>query len=212
MTAHAMTTIETTADTLPTADLVGHEATWVLPSGTTTITTHARLLGYASSQREHHSQQHRGRSHAPSGVRCGACRWFEPRIFRELSGSGRYLIHYAGLTCVPGETARLRHEWVRSGYEVVEALTTRRRDPERAPAKCPVCDGTGLVSRPPGVAGDQSTWVSSTLGPYQCQGCGGAGLLHAEQAFLTMPAGRVLAQAAGFDDELNDAYVNRAVS
>jgi hypothetical protein len=208
VTAHVT---ETTA-TLPGADLVGQEATWVLPTRNDVVTVRARYLGQASSQRAVHSPQHRGRSYALGGTRCGACRWFEPRIFREVDGQRRYLIHYAGLSSVPGEGARLRHEFARTGYEVVEALTTRRRDPDRDPSRCPVCDGTGLVSRPPGVAGDQESWSSNAVGPYQCQSCGGAGVLHSEQAFLTLPAARVLAQAAGFDDELNDAYVNRAVS
>jgi len=43
--------------------------------------------------------------------------------------------------------------------------------------KCPVCDGTGLVSKPPGVAGDQNTWVSYSTGPYPCRACGGSGFL-----------------------------------
>lgn len=43
--------------------------------------------------------------------------------------------------------------------------------------KCPVCDGTGLVSRPPGVAGDQTTWVSTTTGPYRCRVCEGQGIV-----------------------------------
>jgi len=43
--------------------------------------------------------------------------------------------------------------------------------------KCPVCDGTGLVSRPPGVAGDAETWISSSTGPWPCQTCGGSGLI-----------------------------------
>lgn len=43
--------------------------------------------------------------------------------------------------------------------------------------KCPVCNGTGLVSRPPGIAGDQQTWVSSDAGPYTCRTCGGSGII-----------------------------------
>ena len=45
------------------------------------------------------------------------------------------------------------------------------------PHKCPVCDGTGLVSKPPWVAGDQSTWVTTELGPYPCKSCGGTGII-----------------------------------
>jgi len=47
------------------------------------------------------------------------------------------------------------------------------------PHKCPVCDGTGLVSRPPGTPGDQLP-VSSTknnIGPYSCKPCFGTGIL-----------------------------------
>lgn len=209
MTAPA--TIETTAETLPTADQVGCEAVWVLPSGpTSSVTVYARFLGHATSRRDQHASRHQGLAFAKPNTRCGACRWFEPRIFRELDQANRYLIHYAGLTSVPGETARTRHEWVRSGYEVVEALTTRRRDPDRPPAKCPVCDGTGLVSRPPGIAGDQVSWTSNGTSPYECRACAGAGVLHTDLAFLTTPAARVLSQAAAYDVEINDAYVNRA--
>lgn len=39
--------------------------------------------------------------------------------------------------------------------------------------KCPVCDGTGLVSRPPWVAGDVNRWLSSSAGPWPCQCCVG---------------------------------------
>ena len=45
------------------------------------------------------------------------------------------------------------------------------------PHRCPVCNGTGLVSRPPYVAGDQETWVASEAGPYPCRACGGTGLV-----------------------------------
>ena len=34
-----------------------------------------------------------------------------------------------------------------------------------------------LVSRPPGVPGDQPTWTASSVGPYPCRACGGTGLL-----------------------------------
>ena len=43
--------------------------------------------------------------------------------------------------------------------------------------KCPVCDGTGLVSRPPGIAGDQEYWISSSTGTYTCKCCNGSGLI-----------------------------------
>lgn len=45
--------------------------------------------------------------------------------------------------------------------------------------KCPVCDGTGLVSRPPGIAGDQKAWTPNSTGPWPCRVCGGVGVLTA---------------------------------
>lgn len=46
------------------------------------------------------------------------------------------------------------------------------------PHKCPVCEGTGKVSRPPWVAGDVYEWVSSSsCGPYTCSACNGTGLV-----------------------------------
>ena len=41
------------------------------------------------------------------------------------------------------------------------------------PHKCPVCDGTGLVSRPPHIAGDVEIWTDSQTGPYVCPACNG---------------------------------------
>lgn len=204
---------------LPGLDLVGQVDTWALATGSASLSVHARFLGYSTSHRADHNPRHAGQPYAPTRrrgergqMRCSACRWFESRIFREVDGQRRYLIHLAGMSVVPGEATRASHEWVRSGYEVVEALITRRREP-RQPARCPVCDGTGLVSRPPGTAGDQRGYGGApTTRTYGCQSCDGHGVLFSEESFLTQPAARVLAQAAGFDHEIHDAYVNRTVS
>lgn len=48
--------------------------------------------------------------------------------------------------------------------------------------KCPVCDGTGLVSRPPWVAGDQREWMSSSTGPWPCKACHGTRMVIAAYA------------------------------
>ena len=50
------------------------------------------------------------------------------------------------------------------------------------PHKCPVCDGTGLVSRPPFVAGDTNEWSSSSCGPWSCRACNGCGVLWANDS------------------------------
>jgi len=38
---------------------------------------------------------------------------------------------------------------------------------------CPVCSGTGVVSRPPGVPADQATWAGTNAGPWPCPKCNG---------------------------------------
>jgi hypothetical protein len=46
------------------------------------------------------------------------------------------------------------------------------------PHKCPVCDGTGLVSRPPYIAGDINEWVSGTSAmTWTCCACSGTGIV-----------------------------------
>lgn len=44
-------------------------------------------------------------------------------------------------------------------------------------SKCPVCEGTGLVSRPPHVAGDVQGWSDSSTAPHQCRACLGKGYI-----------------------------------
>jgi hypothetical protein len=45
---------------------------------------------------------------------------------------------------------------------------------------CPVCTGTGLVSRPPGIAGDLTTWTSGGVVNYTCPTCKGWTILGEE--------------------------------
>jgi hypothetical protein len=163
-----------TADpTLPDVQDVGVERDWILPTtdGADAVRFFGRLLGVGSSFRTHHVGHAIGTFAAP-GQRCPACRWFEPRIFRELTEgphefdpvvAGQYVVHFAGRTSVPGETTRSRHEYVSGPFEVIELLTTRRINDGREP-------------------------------------------------YLTAPAARVLAQAAGHDRDIRAAYVDRAVS
>ena len=46
----------------------------------------------------------------------------------------------------------------------------------KKPHCCPVCLGTGLVSKPPGIAGDQG-WSGDSSGPFPCRACGGTSIL-----------------------------------
>lgn len=45
------------------------------------------------------------------------------------------------------------------------------------PHKCPVCDGTGKVSRPPWQAGDVDQWLGTSTAPYPCNACNGSGIV-----------------------------------
>lgn len=129
-----MPRISTTAPpavSLPDASLVNSAETWSLPTedGLASITFYGRLLGLTTTQRPRHT--HVG-DHAEPKVKCGACRWFAPRIFREIltdrdtkDRPGRFLIHYAGMTTVPGESDRSRYVWVEGAHAVIEQLTTR---------------------------------------------------------------------------------------
>lgn len=150
---------------LPNEEDVGSHAVWELPSGDEVLRVHGRFLGVSTSFTPHH-HHHEGREFARQDEKCRACRWFEPRIFRESDGRRRYLIHRTGRSTVPGEVTFTSHEWALTGHEVIEALTTRRRS------------GRGDT----------------------------------DAAYLTYPAARVLAQAAGQDEDLDQAYVDRAVA
>lgn len=123
-----------------------------LPSGDPPhLAVHARFLGAGTSHTEPHARNApHPDGHVPRGVRCNACRWFEARIFRELvlpAGVeslddldddanvtvGEYVVHYAGMSIVPGEVPFYRFETTTSPYAVIEGMTTRRstdRGPE----------------------------------------------------------------------------------
>ena len=42
---------------------------------------------------------------------------------------------------------------------------------------CPKCNGQGIVSKPPWVAGDVNEWISSGGGNYVCGVCNGAKII-----------------------------------
>lgn len=112
---------------LPGPDEVGTDGTWALPSpdaGPEDSVVTGKFLGMSSSHRQIHN---RNTVHvdgcAGKGDRCSACRWSVFRVF--LDGQS-YVIHHTGMSAVPGETMRFRRERVRTAYEVVELMTTRR--------------------------------------------------------------------------------------
>ena len=51
------------------------------------------------------------------------------------------------------------------------------------PFSCPTCHGSGTVSKPPWIAGDQETWVANTAwNLYSCPSCNGSGVIWNEIA------------------------------
>jgi len=43
--------------------------------------------------------------------------------------------------------------------------------------KCPKCDGQGIVSKPPHIAGDVNQWISGGTTSYTCDICMGAKII-----------------------------------
>ena len=161
-----------TANTATPRENVSPPLTYRLavPSGAEDVTGY--LLGYASSQRIQHT--HRGDYAAVlddvTGRRehCGACRWFEVRIIREVTlpdvgrrGRFNYVVHTQGSSAIPGDKTYCRLVRTKSALEVIELLTIRRQ--------------------------------------------GGTPSLPGHSA-------RAITQAADRDDDLYDAWINRAVA
>lgn len=160
-TTNRAETRELELDDLPMEDELNHVGRWELPPGRDAedcedLVIEGRFIGLGSS--EHGTHKDHAGEFAERGGRCGACRWFETRIFKLTDGTG-YLIYNVGVSLVPGERNLVSVERARTSQEVVECYT-RRRD------------------------GD---------------------------VYLTTPSARALAQAAGYDDGMDDAYVNRVV-
>src|SRR5437660_535458 len=77
-----MTTVGqvTTTPEPPTSRDAGREDDWRLPlDDGRFVEFHGRFLGMGSSHQRRH-KRHAG-DYAETTERCGACRWFEPRIF-----------------------------------------------------------------------------------------------------------------------------------
>ena len=67
-----------------------------------------------------------------------------------------------------------------AGLKMPRVVSTVEEDglnPDRRPFKCPVCDGTGKVSRPPWMAGDVQGWSAADADPYECGSCAGSGIV-----------------------------------
>lgn len=144
-----------------------------------------KFIGFASSWTDNH-WGHR-EEFVPRGSRCNACRWFEIRIFRELAVNSAELstdVDYVELY-----ERNLRSQDL-GDYVVYKAGMSI------VPPEIPYCR-YDVISSPFEVVEALTTRKHTDRGP---------------TAFITKPSALALASAARFDDELQDAYVNRAVS
>jgi hypothetical protein len=115
---------------LPGRDAVGRDGTWTITDqygGSLTVT--GALLGVGSSYRPRH-QNHPDTEFAPPRTHCSTCRWTEIRIFAVDQDSevalGQYLVVKSGMSAIPTEHDFVEWEWLITGHEVMELLTTRR--------------------------------------------------------------------------------------
>jgi hypothetical protein len=115
---------------LPGRESVGKKGTWTITDQYgASITVTGELLGIGSSQRPRH-QNHPDTQFAPPRTHCSTCRWTEIRIFgadpNDGKALGQYLVVKRGASAVPDEKDFVEWEWLLSGHEVLDLLTTRR--------------------------------------------------------------------------------------
>jgi hypothetical protein len=134
-----MITDELRADLYPQADEVGEEAVWELPLGEIFaapgrdpdahhggfLTVDGVFIGVATARQDKHN--HAG-PFAPRERRCPGCRWFEPRIFRELTGKRRYVMYTLGCSNMPGESDRPRYRYANDAFEAIFVMSTEKDD------------------------------------------------------------------------------------
>ena len=142
-----------------------------------------RLLGFASSEADQH-QHHDPEGFARPGERCSACRWFEVRIFEAQTEQS------PGCSC--GSDGQ-PHE-PGCGWE---------------PARARFLVLTYGLSEVPGeVDKRRASWTSSAYEIIEFLTQRGRS---DRQAFLPAASARALAQAANWSDEVQQAYIDRAV-
>jgi hypothetical protein len=148
--------------------------------------TTARFIGFGSSWTDNH-WGHR-EEWVPAGSRCNACRWFELRIFREF-----------GDFTLPAGTSpsRLREAYVEAAEtDKLGDYVVYKAGMSIVPGEVPYVR-YDVISSPHEVVEALTTRKVTDNGPV---------------AFITKPSALALASGARFDEELEDAYVNRAVS
>jgi hypothetical protein len=127
-TTNRAETRELELDELPMEDELNEVGRWELPPGQDDeddgdgdLVIEGRFIGFGSS--EHRTHKNHDGEFAERGGRCGACRWFEARIFKLTTG---YLIYNVGVSLIPGEHNLVTVERPRTPQEVIERFTQRK--------------------------------------------------------------------------------------
>lgn len=139
------------------------------------------LLGAASSERELHTHDLDRQPHAPRHRRCSACRWNEVAIYR------RYVTEGIDLETEPNRPRIYPLDAPESGDYVVHTVGVS------------LVPGEHRLSR---IASSDSAFEVVELLTVRRPD---------EEPFMTPQSSRALARAAERDDDLRDAYINRAV-
>jgi hypothetical protein len=147
--------------------------------------TIARFIGYGSSWTDNH-WDHTG-PYVEQGKRCNACRWFEIRIMRELD---------VDPADVPPETdlAAMYDRALRD--DKLGRYVVYKAGMSSIPGEVPYIRHN-LIASPFEVVEALTTRKHTGQRPV---------------AFITKPSALALASGARFDDELKEAYLDRAVS
>ncbi len=120
----------TTPAPFPGRDQVGTAGTWrITDQYGDSVNIEGEFLGLGSSWRPRH-QNHPETEFAPPRTHCSTCRWTEIRIFgmdtEKTNALAEYLVVKRGASAIPGEQDFVEWEWLVTGDEVLEHLTTRR--------------------------------------------------------------------------------------
>lgn len=116
-----MITDDARAELYPQPDEVGEDLVWELPLSYGKLTVEGVFLGMASARQDKHN--HAGQ-YPPQGRRCPACRWYEPRLFREGDGERRYVLYSLGCSDLPHETDRPRYRYAADADEAIFSMST----------------------------------------------------------------------------------------
>lgn len=184
-----MTTLQ-----LPSRHELGHTRRWFLPlQEEDYYITVARFIGFGTSHTDNHWDhpvgEYVGVDASGKPKRCNACRWFEIRIFREFADG-----FTVPSNAEPHELSRLYAEAFQE--DQLGDYVVYKVGASIVPGEVPYCR-YDLISSPHEVVESLTVRKVDDGGP---------------RTFITKPSAVALSSGAKFDEELEYAWTNRAVS